>query len=896
MRELLARLFDWLRRGSLDRELTEELRFHQGQLERDARSQGVEPTDVTHLARRRLGNATRIREDSRERWSLPALDHVVQDVRYALRGLRRSPGFTATVVITLGLGIGANAAMFDIVDRLMFRPLGHLRDPESVHRIYWQWNDRGTLTTSMSTQYARYLDLQRWTTSFSDMAGFSEREVAVGEGETARERRVATVNASYFRFFDARPALGRFFTESEDVTPRGADVVVLSHPFWQAEFGGRDVLGEVLQVGNVRATIIGVAPEGFNGVNDANPPALYVPITTYAGSTGTSDSQTYYTKYQWGWMHVLVRRKPDVSVERATADASQAFRRSWDAARAEEPGYPPPDEAQPRVAVSSIRPGSGPNPGLEARTALWVSIVALIVLVIAAANVANLVLARALRRHREIAVRLALGVSRRRLALQSVIEGLVLALAGATAALLVAQWAGAAIRRLLIATPTSSMSLFTEWRTMGVTIGLALLTGIAVGLVPSFLLQRRDLARTLRGGARGGVAEGSRARGTLLVVQATLSVVLLVGAVLFVRSLQAVKGMRMGYDVDRVLLVSRVIRGIPFHDSTQVPLRRALLETARAIPGVEAAAWVSSAPFVSTSNTTLFVEGIDSVGRLGDFTNQATTPDYFRAMGTRLLRGRGFTDDDRLGAPEVAVVSQSMANVLWPGQDALGKCFRMRVDTAPCRTVVGIAEDMTQRDILAEKRYHYYVPIEQYTRTWGNGMVLRLRGDPSAEAERIRTALQASMPGASYVTVQSLGDVVDGVRRSWRLGATMFVAFGALALVVAAVGLYGVIGYTVTQRTHELGVRVALGAPRAAILRLVVGQSLRFAIAGAGLGIAIAAYASRWIEPLLFRQSATDPVVYVAVAAAMIAVALAASALPAVRAARADPNAALRTE
>ena len=295
MREWMARLLDWFRRARLEGELAEELRFHRQQLERDAAMSGADDTEARRRAGRRMGNLTVVREAARERWSIPSLDQFQQDVRYALRGLRRSPGFTATVILTLGLGIGANAAMFNVVDRLMFRPLAHLRDPATVHRIYWQVQDRGVTNTATSTQYARYLDLRRWTTSFSLLAAFSERDLAVGEGEASRERRVGTVSASYFEFFDARPALGRFFAADEDVPPRGADVAVLSYPFWQSEFGGRDVRGERLQIGNIRATIIGVAPEGFSGVNDASPPLIYIPITTYAGSTGTDDSKTYFT-------------------------------------------------------------------------------------------------------------------------------------------------------------------------------------------------------------------------------------------------------------------------------------------------------------------------------------------------------------------------------------------------------------------------------------------------------------------------------------------------------------------------------------------------------------------------------------------------------------------------
>jgi predicted permease len=833
---------------------------------------------------------------STELRSLPTLEQLRQDVRYALRGLRRAPGFTATVIITLGLGIGANAAMFNVVDRLMFRPLAYLRDPGSVNRLYLQWENRGVTVTGMSMPYARYLDLRNGTSSFSTMAGFSERDLAVGEGEASRERRVGAVSASYFGFFDARPVLGRFFVADEDVIPRGADVAVLSYAFWQSAFGGRNVLGERLQVGDVRVTIIGVAPKDFAGVNDANPPDVFIPITTFAGGSATNDAKTYYTRYNWGWMHVMARRKPGITAAEAQADASRALENSWRVAGVANPVNAPVEVAKPRVVASSLRPGAGPDPALEARTALWVSVVATIVLLIASANVANLILVRALRRQHETALRLALGVSRSRLLGQSLIEAVVLALGSGVVALLVAQSAGSGFRHLLIGSEAPSSRVFTDARTLAVTLVVTLIAGIVLGLVPAFLYRRGDLATALRRGVRGGHTDGMRLRSALLVMQATLSVVLLVGATLFVRSLDAVTQMRMGYDADRVLLVSRVIRGATFDDSTQYAVRQSLLATAQSLPSVEAAAWVSSAPFVSTSATAVFVPGIDSTGQFGDFTYQATTPDYFRAMGTRIVRGRGFSADDRRGAPPVLVVSESMSRLLWPGQEALGKCARVWRDTMPCATIVGIAEDMVQRDIAATKRYHFYIPIDQFTRTWGNGLVIRMRGNASRQAESVRSALQRVIPAPSYVTVRPLGDIVENAQRSWRLGATMFGAFGALALIVASVGLYGVIAYGVAQRMHELGVRIALGAQRPHIVRLVVGHGARIALAGTVLGVAIAVMASRWIQPLLFKQSATDPWVYAVVGATMIAVALLASTVPALRAARADPNSALRAD
>ncbi len=898
MREWLQRLRDRLRRDTLDRELAEEIAFHKAQLARDAVHAGASAIDATAAANRRFGNETATREAARERWSFPWLEHLLSDLRYALRGLRRSPGFTATVIITLGLGIGANATMFGVVDQLMFRPLAYLRDPASVHRIYWQWHQRERLVTSMSGPYTRYVDLQRETTSFAQLAAFSERYLAVGEGDALRERRVGAVSASYFAFFDARPVLGRFFGDDEDRTPRGADVAVLSHAFWRTEYGGRDVLGTLIQVGNVRAQIIGVAPPGFHGVNDADPPAVWIPITTFAGSGGTEDAKTYFTHYRWGWMHIIARLKDGVTLDRATGDATQAFRRSWDAALSDGPGVAPSAVALPTVAISAVRPGAGPDPALEARTAIWVLVVAAIVLVIAAANVTNLFIARALRRQREVAVRLALGASTARLMSQSVVESVVLATLSGVSALLIARWGQAAIATMLTTSTAATVvpRELGDWRSMAVTLVLSLVVGAVVGVVPALLLQRGDLTRALRGGSRGGHAEGRRLRATLLVVQGALSTVLLVGAFLFVRSLDRVRALPMGYDAEQVLLLNRIVRG-PFPGSPALrAMTSQLLSAAQAMPQVEAAAWVSSAPFVSTSNTTLFVDGIDSTARLGTFTNQVTTPDYFRVMGTRIVRGRGLTDDDRFGMPDVAVVSESMARVLWPGRDALGACFRQRADTMPCVTVVGIAEDMVQGDITGTQRYHYYLSLSQVTRTDGNGMIVKVRGDAVAQAEAIRRTLQRELGGNAYLTVQPMRTIVANAQRSWRLGATMFAAFGLLAVLVAAVGLYGVIGYDVAQRMHELGVRVALGAQRRDILRLVMGQGVRLVLTGVALGLAVSLYAGRWLQPLLFEQRAVDPVAYASVGLLMLLVALLASARPAARAAAADPAAAMRTD
>lgn len=895
MREHINRLLDWFRRDTLDHELSEELHFHRQQLEREAFDSGSDDHQARHVASRRLGNVTNVREDARERWSWPRLEQLQQDLRFALRTLRRSPSYATTVVVTLALGIGANVAMFSVIDQMMYRPMPYLRDASSVNRVYPQSIERGKLRTHGSIGYLQYTDIKQWTTSFSNAAAFTDPPLAVGNGESARERRVGVVSASFFSFFDAPPVLGRYFLPSEDVTPIGAAVVVLSETFWKSEYGGRNVLGEKLQVGNINAEIIGVAPKGLGIANEVDVPVAFVPITTYAGMAGSNDAKTYFNQYYWSFLNMMVRRKPGVTEAQATADLSQAFVKTWTEQSKREPRMSKAEFAKPVATAGALKRWGGPDPALEARTALWVTAIAGIVLLIACANVTNLALARALRRQRETAVRLALGAKRARIVTQSIVESVVLTSIAAGGGLLLAGWGALFIRRMLAPIPGLQTQQFTvDSRMLMLAIAFALVVGIITGFVPALLSQRGDLAPALRSGTRGG-AHRTALRATLLVVQGALTVVMLVGAGLFVRSLSAVRAMPMGYEADHVLRVNRIERG-PVTNEERTALRKRLLEVAQTLPEVRAASWVSSTPFISNSSTQLFVPGIDSVNTLGDFTYQATTADYFKVMGTRILRGRALTDADRAGAPPVAVVSEDMGKTLWPGRDPIGQCMRTFADTMPCTTIVGIAENMVQRDLTAAHRYHYYLSIDQFTRTHGNGLLLLLRGDPAVQGESVRKQLQRVMPGASYVTVRPLADIVAAEQKSWRMGATLLVLFGGLALIVAAVGLYGVISYNVAQRMHELGVRSALGATPLRILKLVVGQSLRFITIGVSVGIALALVVSRWVQPLLFQQSARDPLIYAAVASVMIVVAIGASASPALLASKADPNRALRVD
>jgi putative ABC transport system permease protein len=824
------------------------------------------------------------------------LDGFTQDVRYAVRGLRAKPGFTAAVVVTLALGIGANAAIFSIVDRLLFRPPPMLASPSRTHRVYIASYFRGKENFRGGIQYASYVDLTNWTRSFARTAEFTLNKVAVGTGDDSREMNVGVVSASFFGFFDAPPALGRYFTPSEDQPPSGTPVAVLGYGLWQTQFGGkRDILGSKLQIGPTVFTIIGVAPRGFVGLWPSTPPVAFIPITVSAGSSGVRlGKEDWWKSYHWSFAQMIAERKPGVSIEAATADLTNAARRNYEAQRVGSPRLTPIALARPRGIIASVLNERGPNESSLGKVASLVAGMAIVVLLIACANVANLLLARALRRRREIAVRLALGVSRRRLLSQLLTESLLIAIIAGVAGLMVAEWGGSLLRSLFLPAGAET-TVLGDTRTLVAAGAAIVVAGLLTGLAPVWQAGRVQLTHDLKSGAREGTYHSSRTRVALLVMQGALSVVLLVGAGLFVRSLHNVKSLRLGYDVDPVLIVDLRMRGVQLDSARAVALRQQLLVAAHAIPGVERAALHVTIPFWSTWDMDLKVAGIDSVNRLGSFDLNAVTPEYFATLGTRIIRGRGIESQDAEHAPRAMVVSEAMARVLWPGKEAIGQCVRINADTVPCTYVVGIAENIKNNSFSDDPEYFYYLSAAQFN-PQQTGLFVRVHGDAARQAETIRRQLQRLMPSPSYVVVTPFADVIGGEMKSWALGATMFVVFGVLALTLAAIGLYSVIAYNVVQRTHEMGVRIALGAQLGDVVRLVVAQGLRHGVGGIVIGGAIALSAARWFKPLLFDESPRDPLVYGIVTAVLLAVAVTASWIPARRAARVDPNVALRSE
>jgi predicted permease len=491
-------------------------------------------------------------------------------------------------------------------------------------------------------------------------------------------------------------------------------------------------------------------------------------------------------------------------------------------------------------------------------------------------------------------VRLALGVSRARLVRYLLLESTVLALLGGVAGLALAQSGGQLLRAYLIP-GVEWQSVFGDGRTLISATLATVAVGLCATLVPLAQARRYDVISALKTGTREGYGRRSRLRNVLIMAQVTLSVVLLIGAGLFVRSVRRVTELQLGYDPTRFLIVDLRLRTTTLDSAGQVALRRSLLEQAQRSPVVTSATLACSVPFSGTCSQRVFVDGVDSTNRLGEFVKQIASPDYFETVGTRIVRGRGISKDDRAPGPLVAVVSDAMARVLWPGQDALGKCFRTGADTAPCRTVIGIAENVRQERIGDDAAFEYYIPAVQDGEHRGR-ILVRVRGDAAAQVERVRRDLAAVMPSSGYLVVRPMSQPVANVTRSWRLGAVMFVAFGALALVVAAIGLYSVVAYDVAQRRHEMGVRIALGARWANIIGLVVGQGLRLVLVGTIIGVGLTGSISRWLGPLLFQVSPRDPLVFGAVTLALLGVAAAASGLPAFHASRVDPASSLRSD
>ena len=750
---LFRRLAHWWQFRAHDAELQEELSFHRDAIERDLIARGQSAAEARAAARRAMGNETFMREDSRAVWLWPSIEALWQDARATLRGLRKSPAFTAGVLLTFALGVGANAAMFSLIDRLMFRPPAFMRDPSSVHCVYLYRTSDG-IERGTGGQYVRNVDLARFSTAFSDVGRHTLRLLAVGTGQNARELRVGVVSASFFGFFDAPPVIGRYFSADEDAEPEGAPVAVLAYYFWQLQYGGRrDAIGSTLHIGLIVYTIIGIAPEDFVGLWPLRPPVAFIPVTTYAA---TDDGPNWATNYGHSFnLSTIVRRRPGVSMAAASADLTNALRRSYLTETAGDAGRDRVAELRPRAVAGSILTERGPEASRESRVATWLAGVTLIVLLIACANVASLLLTRALARRREIALRVALGVSRARLLSQLVTESMVLAIGGSALGLGVAVWLSALLADSFL--PGSARApVATDARTIGFIAIVALACGLFTSVFPMLQARKLSLTNDLKSSARAGTYQRSGTRVGLLIMQGALSLVLLVGAGLFVKSLRNLRAVPLGFDGEPVLVVETEMRGVQLDSAPMYLLRRRLLAAATTVPGAAHATLQAAVPFYGMSSSPIFVMGIDSLHEIRRIERNAVSSDYFATMGTRILRGRGIEPGDVDGARRVMVVGAALAARLWPGDDPLGKCVRIASKTMPCTYVVGIAEDIHTESFAPEARtLYYYVPAAQFQPQMG-GLFVRARGDARLLTEPLRRRLQQEMPGALYVTSRAL--------------------------------------------------------------------------------------------------------------------------------------------
>jgi predicted permease len=823
------------------------------------------------------------------------MDALLQDIRYAWRGLMRTPGFTLAVIATLALGIGANATMFGVLDTLLLKPPAQVRDPGRVARVYFQWRWNGGVGVDPTASLPSYESLRSAQGIASSAASFDAR-LSRGTGPDAQPVSVRAVTASYFPLLGVRPARGRFFDSTED-RPGALPAAVVSYRYWRREMAGdTGVLRRTLPIGRLSYGIVGVAPEAFTGV-DLDEPDVWLPLRVAAPDMWPSNPQSLTSRGSH-WIQVLVRLAPDQTLASAASQATFAHRR---AAR----GSGQVSDTSASVLLGPIQEARGPEMSSNAKVGLWVGAVALIVLLVACANVASLLVTRGLRRRREMAVRVGLGAGPARLARQLLVESLVLGLGGGFAGLLVALWGGPVLRVLLLPGLPASASLM-DSRVLTFTALAAILTGLVVGVVPAWQGSRTDAAETLRSGGRDLGGAPIRLRSVLLAAQVALTLALLVGAGVFVRSLRNVERLDYGLDVGHLLVADVDARtsamgctdcNVGLMDR-QSALYLALLRRVQADPSVASAAAGVGTPFGWRFGIRFKASGVDSLPGGRTPYVSAVTANWFSAVGTSIVQGRGFVPaDEEATAPPVAVVDQMLARLAWPGGSPIGRCLYLNGNDSTCVQVVGVAQTARMRGASETPVPLYYVPLgRRLVSIPVSGLVIRTRAPAARAAGDVQRALQRAEPGLPFVHVAAVSDALARDWRSWRLGATMFSAFGLLALVIASLGLYAVTSYGVSQRVQEFGLRIALGARRADVVRLSVARTVQATAIGAAIGLAIAYALGRAVASLLYGVKPADPASMLGGVAVLLAVAALAAWLPARRAARIDPMEALRYE
>jgi predicted permease len=829
-------------------------------------------------------------------------EEMFQDLRYGVRMLRARPGFTAVAVFCLALGIGANTATFGLINAALFRPLP-VAEPDRLVGL--------SRTNDEPITYPDYTFLRDSNNVLSGLAVDTDRQLSFGNGTRSEIVFGSLVSGNYFDVLGIKPFLGRAFLPEEDRTPGTHPVVIISHNFWRGRFDSDpNVIGRTVVLNNHPFTCIGVAPAGFDGLSAPMKINLWMPVMMYkqARSSGPIAFEDLLNDRQFPFFGTIGRLKPGVSLAQAQT-ALELLNRQNELANplpATQTHNPNRDRS---LRLAHPQGGfSGGTRQIAETASKLLSAIVVTILLIACANVANLLLARASTRRKEIAVRLALGASRLRLIRQLLTESVLLALLGAGAGLLMAYW----INQLLMAFKppfpppfTFSLDLYLDARTIGFALLLALITSVLFGLAPALQASKPDMVPALKdeSGAEGRRQRRLNLRDALVIAQVALSLVLLIGAGLFIRSLRHAQQIDLGFEQDKVLQISVDLKLNGYTEAAGREFYRQIIERLEGLPGVQSASVTNLQPlgFIGLGSSIQPEDReipLNERPRAGYF---AVGQRYFETIGTPLVRGRDFTAQDGAASPSVAIISEGLARRLWPETkdigEAVGKRLRMTtLKTATCE-VIGIAKDSKNSGFSpldGPPPLSLYRPFAQDYSAFASLMV-RTNSDPRdliPIARREVAALDQNLPSNTQPLTENLGLIL------WpaRTGAAVLSIFGLLGLVLAAIGIYGVMSYMVARRTREIGVRMALGAQAGDVLKLVVSQGVRLALIGVALGLALAFALTRLIRSLLYGVGPTDPATFAGVALFLISVALAACYLPARRATRVDPLAALRHE
>jgi predicted permease len=886
--KLPLRLRSLLKRGRVEQELSEELRFHLEKLIEEKVVKGMTPEEARYVALRELGGLDQIKEECRDMRRVSWVENILQDLRYALRMLAKNPSFTAVAVLTLALGIGANTTIFTVTSALLFRPPAGIERPDRLVLLFRRFAHN---RVGMNVSYPNFKDWRDQNRVFSGLAAYKTIWLGLSaEGESGRVQG-AMVSGNYFDVLGVRPALGRTFLPEEDRIPGAYPVAVVSYGLWKRRFGSDPgMVGRKIRISGHAFTVVGVAPRGFKGTVAAESPEIWLPMMMEA-QVVPPDWAGWMGERNWSLVQVIGRVKPGVSLEQAQANMDTL-------ARQLEQAYP----RENRGVGIALLPKITLYPWERAKVvefgALLTAVVGL-VLLIACANVANLLLARAATRQKEVALRLTLGASRARVIYQLLTESVLLALMGGAFGLLLANWGADILSKVAASSTFLPAGDFTpDGRVLSFTVLLSFLTGLAFGSAPAWQACSVDPSPALKEAAPTVGSPRSRIQGVLVIAQIATSLVLLTGAGLLLRTLRNYLAVNPGFEMKNILDVSLDLDLAGYSETQGRSFCQRLLEGVRALPGVESASLADGAPIAGgTNETTVLDYGQGRILGESDLYAKvlAVTPGYFRTLRIRLVAGRDFAEEDTAQAPRVAIINETMAERLWPGENAVGKLFATSQSGRPYLQVVGVAKDMRVEALGEAPGLAMFVPLAQEYQA-AMTLLVRTATDPMALLPAIRHEVQSQDKSLPLFDVTTLREAVGTTLNQQKLYATLIGSFALVALILAAIGIYGVVSYSVARRTHEIGIRMALGAERSEVLKLVIRQGMLLTLIGLAAGLPTALGLTRFLKSLLYEVNPNDATTFVLVALVLGSVALLACYIPARRATKVDPMVALRYE